>query len=67
MVKVSERLRNTPAIARSAYIDPRILDHYMDGKTILFFRNQVKAILKSNQYLSQEEVCVLHMLKAGLK
>lgn len=67
VVKVSERLGNTPAVARSAYIDPRILDHYMDGKTIRFFQDQVKDILKSSENLSAEELCVLHMLKSGLK
>lgn len=30
----SELLGNTPAVARSAYIDPRVLDLYRDGVTI---------------------------------
>lgn len=67
VVKVSERLGNTPAVARSAYIDPRVLDQYMDGKTIKFFADQVKDLLKSSDNLSKEEVCVLYMLKTGLK
>lgn len=67
VVKVAERLGNTPAVARSSYIDPRILDHYMDGKTIRFFRDQVKRMLKSVENLSPEELCVLHMLKSKLE
>lgn len=32
--RVAERLGNTPAICRSSYIDPRVLDRFRDGKTI---------------------------------
>jgi DNA topoisomerase IB len=32
--RVSERLGNTPAVCRSSYIDPRVLDRFRDGKTI---------------------------------
>ncbi len=34
VVEVSEYLGNTPAIAKSSYIDPRVLDLYEDGTTI---------------------------------
>lgn len=30
----AEVLGNTPAVARSSYVDPRILDHYAHGRTI---------------------------------
>ena len=32
--RVAERLGNTPAVCRSSYIDPRMLDRFRDGKTI---------------------------------
>jgi len=32
--RVSERLGNTPAVSRSSYIDPRVLDRFRDGKVI---------------------------------
>lgn len=32
--RVAERLGNTPAVCRSSYVDPRLLDRYRDGKTI---------------------------------
>lgn len=32
--EVSDYLGNTPAVARSAYVDPRIVEHYLDGRTI---------------------------------
>jgi DNA topoisomerase IB len=34
VVEVSQYLGNTPTIARSAYIDPRVIDLYEDGVTI---------------------------------
>jgi DNA topoisomerase I len=34
MVEVSEYLGNTPAIAKSAYVDPRVVDLYEGGTTI---------------------------------
>ena len=37
VIKVSERLGNTPSVARSSYIDPRVIDEYNNGKTINFF------------------------------
>ncbi len=32
--EVAEMLGNTPAVARRAYIDPRVFDHYLSGTTI---------------------------------
>jgi DNA topoisomerase I len=32
--RVAQRLGNTPAVCRSSYIDPRLLDRFRDGKTI---------------------------------
>jgi DNA topoisomerase IB len=32
--RVADYLGNTPAVARSAYVDPRILDHYASGETV---------------------------------
>jgi DNA topoisomerase IB len=32
--RVAERLGNTPAVCRSSYVDPRVLDRFRDGTTI---------------------------------
>ncbi len=32
--EVSGYLGNTPAVARSSYIDPRVIERYEDGETI---------------------------------
>ena len=34
MVEVAEYLGNTPAIAKSSYVDPRVIDLYEGGTTI---------------------------------
>ena len=34
MRDVAEVLGNTPAVARSSYVDPRVVDHYDRGRTI---------------------------------
>ena len=61
--EVAKRLGNTPAVAKSSYIDPRIIAHYMDGKTIKNFQEKVKDLLREMKNLSPTEACVLHMLE----
>ena len=34
VAKVAEHLGNTPAVSRSAYIDPRVVERFEEGKTI---------------------------------
>ncbi|HEV7167865.1 MAG TPA: DNA topoisomerase IB [Micrococcaceae bacterium] len=34
MREVAEHLGNTPSIARKSYVDPRVLDRYMQGETL---------------------------------
>lgn len=66
VIKVSERLGNTPAIARKSYIDPRIIDNYTKGKTLCYFKKEVNRLLKKNENLSVEELGVLCLLKRRL-
>ncbi len=47
MVEVSGYLGNTPAIARSSYVDPRVIDLYEDGTTV--------ADAVRREYASREE------------
>lgn len=61
--KVAERLGNTPAIARSSYIDPRILSAYEKGQDIAEIHEAV-AKIKKQDYLNPEERCVLKLLEA---
>ncbi|MDN5627461.1 MAG: DNA topoisomerase IB [Weeksellaceae bacterium] len=67
IVAVSEKLGNTPSVARDSYIDPRIFEHYKNGHTIHYFQKEIKKLLKKNENLSETEVGVLYMLKSKLK
>ncbi|MDW5290326.1 DNA topoisomerase IB [Formosa sp. PL04] len=67
VIKVSEMLGNTPSVARSSYIDPRVIDEYIDGKTINYFQKEISRLLKQNENLSREEIGVLCMLNKTLK
>ena len=66
VVRVSERLGNTPAVARSSYIDPRVIEQYNNGKTINYFQKEINRLLKDKENLSREEIGVLCMLKKQL-
>lgn len=67
IVTVSEKLGNTPSVARSSYIDPRVIKNYTEGKTTSYFLKQVKKIIKEHNNLSEQELSVLCMLKENLK
>src|SRR6185436_23019 len=38
MRRVGERLGNTPAVARTSYVSPAVVEQYLDGTTIDDFR-----------------------------
>src|SRR6185437_4971866 len=40
--QVSEHLGNTPTVARSSYVDPRVLERFEDGRTVLAAVTRVK-------------------------
>ncbi len=66
VVRVSERLGNTPAVARSSYIDPRVIEGFIDGKTVRYFQTEIEQLLENSSNLSSAEVGVLCMLKNRL-
>lgn len=67
IVGVSEKLGNTPSVARDSYIDPRIFEHYKNGHTVHYFQKEIKKLLRKNENLSETEVGVLYMLKSKMK
>src|SRR5690606_10202998 len=50
--RVSERLGNTPSVARSSYIDPRVLDDYLQGRTLQYFEKEIHQLLMKSENLS---------------
>jgi len=64
--RVSEKLGNTPSVARSSYIDPRIIEDYLEGRTLKYFEKEIDKLLQKAENLSKEEIGVLCMLKNRL-
>lgn len=60
--RVAKRLGNTPAIARSSYIDPRVITAYEDGVTLPKLRTAMTK-MRPRKYLSVDEQCVLRLLQ----
>jgi len=60
--KVARKLGNTPAVARSSYIDARILDAYMQSDELTEMAQAIAAI-KPKKYLKAEEIFTLRVLQ----
>jgi DNA topoisomerase I len=61
MKEVAEYLGNTPALARSAYVDPRVVDAYEEGRTIVAATRRRYKTADARQ--SALERAVLRLLK----
>lgn len=65
---VAERLGNTRAIARSSYVSPRVIEHYLEGSTIAYFGEKVEELIAAEQDgLSGDEEAVLQLLQRKLR
>ncbi|HEU4811194.1 MAG TPA: DNA topoisomerase IB [Nocardioides sp.] len=61
MKEVAEFLGNTPALARSSYVDPRVIDAYDEGRTIAATTRRTYA--KADERQAAYERAVLRLLK----
>ena len=65
---VAERLGNTRAIARSSYISPRVLDHYLEGSVIAYYGERIEEVIAAEQGdLTGEEKALLELLQRKLR
>jgi DNA topoisomerase I len=65
MRKVGERLGNTPAVARSSYVSPAVVEQYLDGRTIDDFRpRHLRVVGARDLGLDPEEQAVLSLLRS---
>jgi DNA topoisomerase IB len=69
VTEVSHYLGNTPAVCRSSYIDPRVIDLYVDGVTVSGALERLGADADFGQPAThgQVEAAVLRMIKAPTK
>ncbi|WNL43087.1 DNA topoisomerase IB [Halomonas sp. PAMB 3264] len=65
--RVAKSLGNTPSIARASYIDPRVVESYLDGQTLENFRQLVEVELEHEDLTGPDERAVLELLKSRLK
>lgn len=64
----AELLGNTPAVCRASYIDPRVIDHFLDGTTIASIAQEVESRMSTSAGgHSGEELAVLALLRRGLE
>jgi DNA topoisomerase-1 len=63
---VAEQLGNTPAVCRSSYIHPKVIDAYCKGITVAEFepRHSRRIKLSQSDY-EPSEVALLKLLKNG--
>jgi DNA topoisomerase-1 len=65
MQKVGEKLGNTPAVARSSYVSPAVVEQYLDGRTIEDFRpRHLRVIRARDTGLDHEELATLSLLRS---
>ena len=65
MRSVGERLGNTPAIARSSYVSPAVVEQYLDGRTIDDFRPRHLRVVGARDIgLDLEEQALLSLLRS---
>jgi DNA topoisomerase-1 len=65
MRQVAERLGNTPAVTRSSYVSPAVVEQYLDGRTIEDFRPRHLRIVTARDIgLDVEEQATLSLLRS---
>jgi DNA topoisomerase I len=65
MRKVGKELGNTPAVARSSYVSPAVIDQYLDGRTIEDFRpRHLRVVRARDTGLDPEEQALLSLLRS---
>jgi DNA topoisomerase I len=65
---VAQRLGNTRAIARSSYVSPRVIEHYMEGAVVTYYSDRIEEIIAAEQGdLTEEEKALLELLQKKLR
>ena len=65
MRSVGERLGNTPAVARTSYVSPAVVEQYLDGRTIDDFRpRHLRVVGARDATLSPEEQALVGLLRS---
>jgi DNA topoisomerase I len=63
---VAQRLGNTPAVCRSGYVHPRVIDAYLQGTMLDAMRRRAAGVMADVKHLRPEEAAVLALLQRRL-
>jgi DNA topoisomerase I len=65
MRRVGAKLGNTPAVARSSYVSPAVVEQYLDGRTVEDFRpRNLRVVGARDTGLDAEETATLSLLRS---
>ncbi len=65
---VAERLGNTRDIARSSYVSPRVIEHYLEGAVIARQAERIEEVIAAEQGdLTRDEESLLELLQRKLR
>jgi DNA topoisomerase-1 len=65
MRAVGAELGNTPAVARSSYVSPAVVEQYLDGRTIDDFRpRHLRVVGARDTSLDREELALVSLLRS---
>ena len=65
MRTVGDRLGNTPAVARSSYVSPAVVEQYLDGRTVEDFRPRHLRVVRARDIgLDPEEQALVSLLRS---
>ncbi|HEY7147847.1 MAG TPA: hypothetical protein VH420_00230 [Gaiellaceae bacterium] len=65
MRAVGEKLGNTPAVARSSYVSPAVVEQYLDGRTLDDFRpRHLRVVGARDTKLDREEQALVSLLRS---
>ena len=65
MRAVGEKLGNTPAVARSSYVSPAVVEQYLDGRTLDDFRpRHLRVVRARDTTLDREDRPLLSLLRS---
>jgi DNA topoisomerase-1 len=65
MRRVAEQLGNTPAVCRTSYVSPAVVEQYLEGRTLEDFRPRHLRVVGAREIgLDAEELALLRLLRS---
>jgi DNA topoisomerase-1 len=65
MRRVAAELGNTPAVARSSYVAPAVIERYREGRTLEDFRSRSERVVSARRRGHEpEEAALLALLRS---